>query len=163
MCELWRWQLPTYTYIYILNELSTPWDLPFRSRGAISKGVSQLRNHPLAHECHFAAPYAHFVAAKWVAKSMSKFPSLRKRPAAAKSTSPRCEKSRLLRKGIVTLGVPFKRYKFHFSYSKRSFELQQSTKRSQARAPSHLPLLPEQAARIFGRFRWYRHGQNSRS
>ena len=58
-------------------KLSTPWDPPFRSRGAISKGVSQLWNHPLAHKCHFAAPYAHFVAAKWAAKSMSKFPSLR--------------------------------------------------------------------------------------
>ncbi|KAL6327497.1 hypothetical protein AAG906_021572 [Vitis piasezkii] len=33
---------------------------------AISKGVSQLRNHPLAHECHFAAPYTHFAAAKWL-------------------------------------------------------------------------------------------------
>ena len=39
-------------------------ELEFRSRGAISKGVSQLRNHPLAHECHFAASYAHFAAAK---------------------------------------------------------------------------------------------------
>ena len=27
---------------------------------------SQLRNHPLAHECHFAAPYTHFAAAKWL-------------------------------------------------------------------------------------------------
>ena len=34
----------------------------------ISLGVSQLRNHPLAHECHFPAPYAHFAAAKWAAK-----------------------------------------------------------------------------------------------
>ena len=64
------------------------------------------------------SPYARFVAVKWVAKMMPKFPLLRKRPAAAKSTFPRCKKSRLLRKGIVTLGVPFKRYKFHFSYSK---------------------------------------------
>ena len=40
----------------------------FRSRGAISKGVSQLRNHPLAHECHFAAAVSHFAAAKWAAK-----------------------------------------------------------------------------------------------
>ena len=36
-------------------ETSTPWNPPFRSRDAIPKGVSQLRNHPLAHECHFAA------------------------------------------------------------------------------------------------------------
>ena len=38
----------------------------FRSRTPISQVVSQLWNHPLAHECHFAAPYPHFVAAKWV-------------------------------------------------------------------------------------------------
>ena len=47
-------------------ELSTPWDPPFRSRSAISKGVSQLRNHSLAHECHLAAPYTHFAATKWL-------------------------------------------------------------------------------------------------
>ena len=34
----------------------------------ISQGVSQLRNHPLAHECHFAAPPPHFAAVKWVVK-----------------------------------------------------------------------------------------------
>ena len=39
---------------------------PFRSREAIPKGVSQLRNHPLAHECHFKASYTHFAAAKWL-------------------------------------------------------------------------------------------------
>ena len=27
---------------------------------------SQLRSDPLAHECHFAAPYTHFAAAKWL-------------------------------------------------------------------------------------------------
>ena len=37
----------------------------FCSQGAISKGVSLLRNHPLAHECHFTALYTHFTAAKW--------------------------------------------------------------------------------------------------
>ena len=47
-------------------ETSTPWNPLFRSREAIWKGVSQLRNHPLAHECHFAAPYTHFAAAKWL-------------------------------------------------------------------------------------------------
>ena len=47
-------------------EFSTLRDLPFRSRGAILKGVSQLWNHPLAHECHFATPYTHFAAAKWL-------------------------------------------------------------------------------------------------
>ncbi|RVW75934.1 hypothetical protein CK203_051846 [Vitis vinifera] len=38
----------------------------FRSQSPISQGVSQLRNHPLAHECHFAAPYTHFAASKWL-------------------------------------------------------------------------------------------------
>ena len=32
----------------------------FRSRAPISKGVLQLRNHPLAHECHFPAPIRPF-------------------------------------------------------------------------------------------------------
>ena len=32
----------------------------FYSRDTIWKGVSQLRNHPLAHECHFAAPVRPF-------------------------------------------------------------------------------------------------------
>ena len=41
----------------------------FRKRDAIWKGGSQLRNHPWAHECHFKAPYTHFLAAKWAAKS----------------------------------------------------------------------------------------------
>ena len=27
---------------------------------------SQLRNHLLAHECHFAASYPHFASAKWL-------------------------------------------------------------------------------------------------
>ena len=40
----------------------------FRSHNPISQGVSQLRNTPLAHECHFAAQYPHFAAAKWAAK-----------------------------------------------------------------------------------------------
>ena len=44
--------------------------------------------------------------------------------------SPCGENARLLRKGTMTLGVLFKRYKFLFSYSKRSFELQKGTKRS---------------------------------
>ncbi|WJZ81496.1 hypothetical protein VitviT2T_001336 [Vitis vinifera] len=40
----------------------------FRSQTPISQGVSQLRNTPLAHECHFAAAQPHFAAAKWAAK-----------------------------------------------------------------------------------------------
>ena len=95
---------------------STPGDPPFRSRGTISKGVSQLRNPSLAHERHFAKSYARSAAVKWAAKSMPNFPSLRKRLAAAKSAPPHCEKTPLLRKGTVTFGVLFKRYKFNFSY-----------------------------------------------
>ena len=38
----------------------------FHSRWAIWKGILQLRNHPLAHECHFEALYTHFTAAKWL-------------------------------------------------------------------------------------------------
>ena len=129
----------------------TPWHTSAISQP--STPVSQLQNHPLAHECHFTAPYARFVAVKWVAKMMLKFPLLRKRPAAAKSTPPHFEKSRLLQKGTVTLGVPFKRYKFPFSYSNRSFELQKGTKMSQARAPSRLSPPPEQATRISDHFR----------
>ena len=32
---------------------------------------SQLRNHLLAHECHFAASYPHFAAAKWLRNPQS--------------------------------------------------------------------------------------------
>ena len=49
-------------------ETSTPWNPPFRSRDTISKGVSQLRNHHLAHECHFADPPS-FRSCEIVAKS----------------------------------------------------------------------------------------------
>ena len=38
----------------------------FRSHTPNSKGVSQLRNHPLAHEFHLAGPYIHFAAVKWL-------------------------------------------------------------------------------------------------
>ena len=47
-------------------ETSTPWNPPFCSRDAISKGVSQLWNDPLAHEFHLAGPYIHFAAVKWL-------------------------------------------------------------------------------------------------
>ena len=60
----------------------------FHSRTPISKGVSQLRNHPLAHECHFAASYAHFAAAKWAAKIPLLYkilPPLRKRSPSLKN------------------------------------------------------------------------------
>ena len=38
----------------------------FLSQSSISQGISKLRNHFLAHECHLEAPYTHFTAAKWL-------------------------------------------------------------------------------------------------
>ncbi|RVX13157.1 hypothetical protein CK203_017897 [Vitis vinifera] len=38
----------------------------FCSQSFISQGISKLRNHFLAHECHLEAPYTHFAAAKWL-------------------------------------------------------------------------------------------------
>ena len=105
-----RSQVPPFRSCELAAIFFSPGDPPFRRRGTISKGVSQLRNHPLAHECHFVAPYTRFAAVK----SMPKFLSLQKRLTAAKFTPHRCEKSPLLRKGTVTLGVLFKRYKCHF-------------------------------------------------
>ena len=93
----------------------------------------------------------------------AKILSLRKRLATVKSMPYRYEKSPLLRKGTVTLGVPFKRYKFHFFYFKPSFELQKGAKRSQAKAPSRLPPPLKQVAGISDRFHQHRHGQNTRS
>ncbi|RVW59150.1 hypothetical protein CK203_105263 [Vitis vinifera] len=66
---------------------STLGDPPFRSRGTNSKGVSQLRNPPLAYKWQFAESYTRFSAAKWAAKSMLKSPLLRKRLAVAKNPS----------------------------------------------------------------------------
>ena len=109
-------RVPPFCSCELAATFSTPGDPPFRSRGTISKGVSQLRNPSLAHERHFAKSYARFATAKWDAKSMPNFSLLRKRLAAAKSAPPHCEKTPLLRKGTVTFGVLFKRYKFHFSY-----------------------------------------------
>ena len=36
----------------------------FRNQSSILQGISKLRNHFLAHECHLEAPYTHFAAAK---------------------------------------------------------------------------------------------------
>ena len=36
----------------------------FHSQSSISQGISRLRNHFLAHQCLFAAPYTHFKATK---------------------------------------------------------------------------------------------------
>ena len=47
--------------------ISQPYSYPLRK-------YSQLRNTPLAHECHFAAPHSHFAAAKWAAKWFAKMP-----------------------------------------------------------------------------------------
>ena len=53
----------------------------FRSHTPISKGVSQLRNHPLAHECHFAAPVRPFRSNEMGCENS---PPLRNPPPAAK-------------------------------------------------------------------------------
>ena len=111
-----RSRVPPFRSCELAATFSMPGDPSFRSRSTISKSVSQLRNPPLAHERQFTEPYARFAAAKWAAKSMPNFPSLRKRLAAAKSAPPRSEKTHLLRKRTVTLRVLFKRYKFYFSY-----------------------------------------------
>ena len=50
----------------------------------------QLQSDPLAHECHFAASYPRFAAAKWAAKMLQKWPPLRNLPPAAK-LPPCCE------------------------------------------------------------------------
>ena len=63
-CSIWSWNEKVMAVWRRMRKA----ELEFRSRGAISKGVSQLRNHPLAHECHFTAPYVHFATAKWAAK-----------------------------------------------------------------------------------------------
>ena len=46
----------------------------FRSPNTLCETISQLRNAHLTHECHFAAPHSHFVAAKWAAKCHAKMP-----------------------------------------------------------------------------------------
>ena len=53
-CSIWSWN----------EEVMSVW----RQARKAKAGISQLQNHPLAHECHFAALYSHFAAAKWVAK-----------------------------------------------------------------------------------------------
>ena len=72
-CETTLWHMsaisqPSTLILQLRNgcETSKRWNPPFRSRDAIWKGASQLRNHPLAQECHFKASYTHFAAAKWL-------------------------------------------------------------------------------------------------
>ena len=77
-CMIWIWNEEVMAFWRRTRKA----EREFRSRDAIWKGVSQLRNHPLAHECHFTAPYVHFAAAKWAAKIPLLYkilPSLRKR------------------------------------------------------------------------------------
>ena len=77
-CMIWSWNEKVMAVWRQMRKA----ELEFRSRGAISKGVSQLRNHPLEHECHFVAPYVHFTTAKWAAKIPLLYkilPPLRKR------------------------------------------------------------------------------------
>ena len=66
-CAIWSWN----------KEVMAVWR---RTRKAEREFRSW--NHPLAHECHFAVPYAHFTAAKWAAKIPILYkilPPLRKR------------------------------------------------------------------------------------
>ena len=77
-CAIWSWNKK----VMVVWRWMCKVERKFYSWDAIWKGVSQLRNHPLAHECHFAVPYAHFAAAKWAAKIPLLYkilPSLRKR------------------------------------------------------------------------------------
>nr|CAN83448.1 hypothetical protein VITISV_021464 [Vitis vinifera] len=79
-----RSRVPPFRSCELATIFFTPGEPPFRSRGTISKGVSQLQNPPMAHERHLVESYACFAAAKWAANSMPNFPSLPKRLAVAK-------------------------------------------------------------------------------
>ena len=46
----------------------------FAAPSTLCEIILQLRNTPLAHECHFAAPHSHFAAAKWPVKWPAKSP-----------------------------------------------------------------------------------------
>ena len=63
-CMIWSWN-KKFMAVWRRTR-KAEWE--FRIQDAIWKGVSQLRNHPLEHECHFVAPYVHFTTAKWAAK-----------------------------------------------------------------------------------------------
>ena len=89
-CTIWSWN----EEVMVVWRQARKAEREFRSRDTIWKGVSQLRNHFLAPECHFQhssphfeaaiqlrnhfleheshfeAPYTHFAAAKWAAKSI---------------------------------------------------------------------------------------------
>ena len=71
-CMNWSWN----------EEVMAIWRQPrkaerkFLNRAPISQVVSQLGNHPLAHECHFAALHPHFAVAKWAMKWAAKTPLL---------------------------------------------------------------------------------------
>nr|CAN83185.1 hypothetical protein VITISV_007959 [Vitis vinifera] len=54
---------------YLVSKLGKSGVQRFKRRDAIWKGVSQLRNHFLAHECHFAAQFPSFRSCNTAAKS----------------------------------------------------------------------------------------------
>ena len=109
---IWRWN----------EEVMAVWrqtrkaEREFRSRDAIWKGVSQLRNHFLAHECHLQHSSPHFEAAihlwnhLWAAKSLLSYemgcensPPLRNPPPAAKmlqASKMVCEHATFLRNDL---------------------------------------------------------------
>ena len=64
--------MPPSTKIFAAAKCSAKSPMPkkshFRNHTPISQVVSQLQNHPLAHECHFAALHPHFAIAKWAMK-----------------------------------------------------------------------------------------------
>ena len=106
----------------------------------------QLQSDPLAHKCHFVAPNTHFTTAKWLRTSLwhtsdisqRRTPVLQLRNGLRKcyKNGPLCKICLPLRNYPLAAKMnsvpwhPFKRYKFHFFYSNRSFVLQKGTKRS---------------------------------
>ena len=72
----------------------------FRSHSLISQGVSQLRNTPLAHECHFAAQFSSFLSYEMGCENS---PPLRNPPPAAKmiqASKMVCENAALLQNDL---------------------------------------------------------------
>ena len=65
-------RVPFYSTVTPISQLRNGCEAPkreksqFCSQSSILKSISKLRNHFLAHECHFEAPHTHFAAAKWL-------------------------------------------------------------------------------------------------
>ena len=83
-CEASSWHTSAISqHSNLISQLRNNCKIPkrknsqFRSQSPISQGISQLRNHPLTHECHFKAPYTHFAAAKWLRNLHTLNPSAR--------------------------------------------------------------------------------------